>query len=346
MPPQLRDFAALRRGRGKLDCRATQGGARRPEPVSIETDPVQSALIRIGTRGSPLALAQARETAERLRAAHGLGEEAIEIVVIRTSGDRIQDRTLTEAGGKGLFTKEIEEALIDRRIDLAVHSSKDMPTVLPRGLTLAAFLPREDVRDAFVSLRARSLAELPAGALVGTASLRRQALVLKARPDLRVVPLRGNVETRLGKLEGGTVDATLLAAAGLKRLGKIGRATALLSAEEFLPAVGQGAICIETRADDAHVRSLVAPLNDAATATALACERAFLAALDGSCRTPIAGYARLLGGRLVFDGMIVTPDGRTAHAARRAGAPDEAAAMGTDAGAELKGRGGPAFFAR
>ena len=205
--------------------------------------------IRIGTRGSPLALAQARMVHAAL-AAQGAGE--IEIVAIRTSGDRIQDRPLSEAGGKGLFTKEIEEALLAGTIDLAVHSAKDMPTLLPDGLMLAACLPREDVRDAFISRKAASLRELPQGAVVGTASLRRQAMVKRLRPDVSVVPLRGNVETRLRKLEAGEVDATLLALAGLKRLGLADKATALLDTQEFLPAVGQGAITIEARTDDAR----------------------------------------------------------------------------------------------
>src|SRR5258705_58996 len=265
--------------------------------------------IRIGTRGSPLALAQARMTRAALAAALGASEEAIEIVMIRTSGDRIQDRPLSEAGGKGLFTKEIEEALLAGTIDLAVHSAKDMPTVLPDGLILAACLPREDVRDAFISRKAATLGDLPQGAVVGTASLRRQAMVKRLRPDVSVVPLRGNVETRLRKLEAGEVDATLLALAGLKRLGLADKATALLDAQEFLPAVGQGAITIEARIDDARTRELLAKIDHADTSVALDCERAFLAVLDGSCRTPIAGHATLQGDTLNFRGMILRPDG-------------------------------------
>src|ERR1700676_5088435 len=207
-----------------------------------------SMLLRIGTRGSPLALAQARELRARLVAAHGLAEAAIEIVVIRTSGDRIQDRPLSEVGGKGLFTKEIEDALLNRTIDLAVHSAKDMPTLLPDGLMLAACLPREDVRDVFISRKAASLCELPQGAVVGSASLRRQAMVKRLRPDITVVPFRGNVETRLKKLDDGVVDATLLALAGLNRLGRAPAATSILDIDSFLPAVGQGAIGIEARA--------------------------------------------------------------------------------------------------
>lgn len=302
-------------------------------------------LLRIGTRGSPLALAQAEDVRARLAAAHALDPTAIEICVIRTSGDAIQDRPLAEVGGKGLFTKEIEQALFGNTIDLAVHSAKDMETVLPAGLVAAAFLPREDVRDAFISRKARTLAELPEGAVVGTASLRRQAIVRRLRPDLRVVSLRGNVETRLRKLAAGEVDATLLALAGLKRLGLAAAARSVFSVDEFLPAVGQGAIAIEIRAADERTRDLIAPINDADTMAALTAERAFLAALDGSCKTPIAGHARIAeAGVLTLRGMIVTPDGRAAHETSRTGAVGEAAALGADAGAELKQRAGPNFF--
>jgi hydroxymethylbilane synthase len=315
-----------------------------------------TSILRIGSRGSPLALAQAREVQGRLAAAGGLDAERIEIKVIRTTGDKIQDRPLTEAGGKGLFTKEIEEALLSGAIDLAVHSTKDMTTVLPPGLVLAAFLPREDARDAFISRplptlphsRGRAgvgaLLELAAGAVVGTASLRRQALVKRLRPDLAVVPLRGNVETRLRKLEAGEADATLLAVAGLKRLGLISAATAILELDDFLPAVGQGAIGIETRADDAATRSLVAEIGDPDTATAVAAERAFLAVLDGSCRTPIAGHARIDRDVVRFRGMIVKPDGSEAFEARREGPVAQAAELGADAGRELKARAGADFF--
>ena len=306
----------------------------------------KTTILRIGSRGSPLALAQAREVQSRLAAAWALAIEQIEIKVIRTTGDVIQDRPLAEAGGKGLFTKEIEEALIAGAIDLAVHSSKDMPTILPPGLILAAFLPREDTRDAFISRRAKTLNELPPGAQVGTASLRRQAMVKRLRPDLAIAPLRGNVETRLRKVEAGEFDATLLAVAGLKRLGLIAAATALLDIDEFLPAVGQGAIGIETRADDAATRALVARIDDAATATALAAERAFLGVLDGSCRTPIGGHARLVDGVLHFRGMIVKPDGSEALEVIRKGSSEQAAALGADAGRELKARAGADFFAR
>src|SRR5580704_6160646 len=279
----------------------------------------ESPVLRIGSRGSPLALVQAREVQSRLAAACGLDPVRIEIKVIRTTGDVVQDRPLNELGGKGLFTKAIEDALISGAIDLAVHSSKDMTTVLPPGLMLSAFLPREDPRDAFISSRAKSLRELPAGAVIGTASLRRQALVKRIRPDLAVVPLRGNVETRLRKIEVGEADATLLAVAGLKRLGLLSAAAALLDIDEFLPAVGQGAIGIETRAGDTATLALVARIDDADTATALAAERAFLAVLDGSCRTPIGGHARISGGTIRFHGIIVKPDGSAAFEVRREG---------------------------
>jgi hydroxymethylbilane synthase len=282
---------------------------------------------------------------QALAQAHGLDPERIEIVTIRTSGDRIQDRPLAEAGGKGLFTKEIEEALLARTIDLAVHSSKDMPTALPPGLVLTAFMPREDARDAFISRKAASIAELPRGAVVGTASLRRQAMMKRLRPDLGVVPLRGNVETRLRKIDEGVADVTLLALAGLKRLGLTDAATAVLSIDEFLPAVGQGAIGIEARADDTSTREMLAAIDHADTHHALLCERAFLAVLDGSCRTPIAGHATVAGARIKFRGMIVKPDGSEAHDALREGAVSDAAKLGADAGAELKGHAGPDFFA-
>jgi hydroxymethylbilane synthase len=306
----------------------------------------ETSILRIGSRGSPLALVQACEVRDRLAAARGLDADWIEIKVIRTTGDVVVDRPLTEAGGKGLFTKEIEDALLAGAIDLAVHSSKDMPTVVPAGLALSAFLPREDARDAFISRKAKSLGDLPVGAVVGTASLRRQALVRRLRPDLMVVPLRGNVETRLRKVEAGDVDATLLAVAGLKRLGLLAAATALLDVDEFLPAVGQGAIGIETRADDAATRAIVAAIDDLDTATAVTAERAFLAVLDGSCRTPIAGHARISAGAIRFRGLIAKPDGSAAVEVLREGRREDAAALGADAGHELKRRAGGDFFAR
>jgi hydroxymethylbilane synthase len=300
-------------------------------------------MLQIGSRGSPLALIQARAVKDRLAAA-GVDATRIEIVAIRTTGDKIQDRPLAEAGGKGVFTKEIEEALLAGAIDLAVHSSKDLPTILPAGLILAGFLQREDPRDAFISRKAKTLGELPPGAIVGTASPRRQAFVRRLRPDIKVVTLRGNVETRLDKLEAGDVDATLLAVAGLKRLGLLAAATTILEPEEFLPAVGQGAIGIETRADDAGTRALVARINDPDTEAALAAERAFLAVLDGSCRTPIGGYARVNGNQLSFRGMIAKPDGSEAFDVAREGRREAAAQLGAAAGRELRARASADFF--
>ncbi|MCC6734730.1 MAG: hydroxymethylbilane synthase [Bauldia sp.] len=305
---------------------------------------MQTPLLRLGTRGSPLALAQAHEIAGRLADAHGFDRSEVEIVVIKTTGDAVTDRPLSDVGGKGLFTKELEDALLDRRIDLAVHSSKDMPTVLPAGLDLAAFPPREDVRDAFLSGKAKTLAELPEGAVLGTSSLRRKAMALMARPDLRVVEFRGNVATRMRKLEEGVADATLLAMAGLNRLGLRSHVASVIEVWDFLPAVGQGAIGVETRTDDLRVRELLAPVNDPATATALHAERAFLATLDGSCRTPIGGLAVLRGAEVHFEGIIVSPDGTRSHRAARTGAIADAAELGRDAGAELARRGGPNFF--
>jgi hydroxymethylbilane synthase len=306
---------------------------------------VAAAALRIGTRGSPLALAQARQVRERLAAAHGLSAADIELRTIRTTGDAIRDRPLTELGGKGLFTKEIEEALAAGAIDLAVHSAKDMPTVLPPGLTIAATTTREDARDVFISRKAASLRDLPPGAVVGTASLRRQALVKRLRGDLGVAALRGNVETRLRKLDEGAVDAILLALAGLKRLGLASAATAILPVDEFLPAVGQGIIAIESRESDDRTRALLAPINDADAAVALAAERAFLAVLDGSCRTPIAGHATVTAGRLHLRGLIAKPDGSVVHETQRQGAVSDAARLGADAGRELKARAGSDFFA-
>lgn len=303
-----------------------------------------SPLLRIGSRGSPLALAQARQTREQLVASLGCEAEAISVSVIRTSGDAIQDRSLADAGGKGLFTKEIEEALLAGAIDLAVHSAKDMPTLLPEGLTIAACLPREDPRDVFISRRARTLADLPRGAKVGTASMRRQALVRRQRPDVEVVTLRGNVETRLAKLDAGQVDATLLALAGLKRLGLSEAATAILEPGEFLPAVGQGIIALETREDDERTRAALAAIDAHAARTALVCERAFLARLDGSCRSPIAGHAVVDGGTVRFRGMVLRPDGSDAREAERSGGLADAAVLGADAGDELRRHVGPAFF--
>lgn len=302
--------------------------------------------LRVGTRGSPLALAQAYETKRRLLAAHAdLAEDDIEIVVISTKGDRIQDRALSEVGGKGLFTEEIEAGLANGDLDMAVHSMKDMPTDLPDGLTIRCFLPREDARDAFISSKAASLSELPGGSVVGTSSLRRQAQVLHRRPDLTVVPFRGNVQTRLRKLGEGQADATFLAMAGLRRLDMADVAAGVVEINDMLPAVAQGAIGVEQRTDDARVSAYLAPLNDPGTETRVACERAFLKVLDGSCRTPIAGHAAFTeNGRLSFYGMILRPDGSEAHTAARAGSPDDAVNMGKSTGQELRAKGGAGFF--
>jgi len=300
--------------------------------------------LRIGTRGSPLALVQARIVRARLAVALGVDEAAIEVVVIRTSGDMIQDRPLAEEGGKGLFTKEIEEALLDGRIDLAVHSAKDMPTDLPEGLMLAACLEREDPRDVFISLKAGSLADLPQGATLGTTSPRRQAIAKRARSDLRIVPMRGNVETRLRKLADGECDATILALAGLKRLGLESHATRIMSADEFLSAAGQGAIGIETRENDTRTREVLTRINHADTLVAIACERAFLGVLDGTCTTPISAHATIAGTAINFRGLIARPDGSAAHDITGTGRRQDAIKIGTDAGHELKHRAGPTFF--
>jgi hydroxymethylbilane synthase len=301
-------------------------------------------VLKIGTRGSPLALIQARETRQRLMAAHGLPEDAFEVVPIATTGDNIQDRALTEAGGKGLFTKELEDALYDRRIDIAVHSSKDMPTQLPEGLELSAFLPREDARDAFIGKTAKSIAELPHGAKIGSSSLRRQALIRRLRPDLDVVLFRGNVQTRLRKFDEGVAEGTILALAGLKRLGLEEIVTDLMALEDFPPAPGQGAICIESRIGDRAVREMLVAIDHQPTGQALACERAFLAALDGSCRTPIAGYATIDGDRLSFNGLIITPDGTKSHAIKAEGQAGDAARIGQKAGEDVRARAGETFF--
>lgn len=305
---------------------------------------MQTKTLKIGTRGSALALAQARETRSRLMQHHGMREDDIEIVVISTSGDRIQDRPLAEVGGKGLFTLEIEEQLADGRIDLAVHSSKDMPTFLPEGLHLSIFLEREDPRDAFIGRSVKTLLELPQGAVVGSASLRRQALIRRVRPDLKVINFRGNVETRLRKLADGEVDATFLAYAGLRRLGLGEIVTELMDVRTFPPAPGQGAITVESRIGDERVDSLLAPLDHLPTSTALACERAFLGALDGSCRTPIAGLATVSGDRLSFHGMILLPDGSEAHEVAGEGALADAAEIGRDAAQRVRARAGAHFF--
>ena len=291
--------------------------------------------LRIGTRGSPMALAQTGMVRDRIVAANpGLETE---IVVVSTVADRVLDRPLSEIGGKGLFTKELEQALFADEVDVAVHSMKDVETWLPDGLVIACILERDDPRDAFLSANgADGFADLLEGARVGTSSLRRGAQVLMRRPDLRIVPLRGNANTRMRKLESGECDATLLALAGLQRLGMEGVAKSVLSIEEMLPAVAQGALGIETRAGDDDIRALLSPIACATTTTALDAERGLLAELDGSCRTPIAALARIEGERLSLDGLLFLPDGSRYWAVRREGAAADAAAIGQDAGAELK----------
>jgi len=302
--------------------------------------------LRIGTRGSPLALYQAREVAARLAALLGRGpEEAAEIVVIKTTGDRVQDRNLSELGGKGLFTKEIEEALLTGEIDLAVHSMKDMPSTLPGGLVIDCLLEREDPRDAFLSHTAHSLAELPKGAVVGTSSLRRAAQIRAKRPDLSIVPFRGNVETRLAKLERGVADATLLAMAGLNRMALTHHARGPVSTDDMLPAVAQGAIGVERRENDARIGDLLAKLHHAETGFRVEAERGLLRVLDGSCRSPIAALAELKGERLILRGMLLTPDGSKVLDVTREGLAHDARLMGEDAGLDLKRRAGPEFFA-
>lgn len=306
--------------------------------------PQPPTLLRIGTRGSPLALAQANLARARIAAAQGCDIERIGIVPIRTTGDTIKDRPLAEAGGKGLFTKEIEEALIAGDVDIAVHSAKDMPTLLPQGLVIAACLPREDARDVLISRGAKSIADLKRGAVVGTASMRRQALVKRLRPDVQVVTFRGNVETRIAKLEAGAVDATLLALAGLKRLGLADAATAVLSVDEFLPAVGQGIVIMQTCEKREDVFELLSSVNDEGSFIAISAERGFLAALDGSCRSPIAGHATISDGQVRFRGMILREDGSEVFECQRDGPVAEAAALGRDAGAELRGRAPPGLL--
>ena len=301
---------------------------------------MQERHVRIGTRGSALALAQAHEVRARLMAAHGLPEPAFEIVVIKTTGDMILDRPLAEVGGKGLFTKEIEDALIEKRIDLAVHSMKDMQTALPNGLTIGATLPREDVRDAFISLKHRNFESLPEGAVVGTSSLRRQAQIKRIRPDLQIVGFRGNVQTRLTKLRDEVAEATFLACAGLRRLGLADHITAAIPTESMLPAVAQGAIGIEIRSDDDDTAALIEPLNDKTTALCVTAERAFLATLEGSCRTPIAGLARLDGGTLTFKGETLSPDGRLQVVSTKSGPASAAADLGVTVADDILSRGG------
>jgi hydroxymethylbilane synthase len=298
--------------------------------------------LRIGTRGSPLALAQAHETQDRLAAAHA-GLET-EIVIIKTTGDKILDRPLADIGGKGLFTKEIDEAMLADDIDIAVNSMKDVPTWLPDGIILPCMLPREDPRDAFISSNAAEIEGLKQGAIVGTSSLRRQAQILHRRPDLKVVSLRGNVQTRLRKLEEGEVDATFLALAGLNRLGMADAATSVVPVDVCLPAVGQGAIGITCRENDARTQEILEPLNNLATLTCVTAERAMLEVLDGSCRTPIGGLGELEGGEFTLRCLVARTDGSELLETSRKGAAVDAVSLGKDAGAELLRRAGPGYF--
>ncbi|SNS87551.1 hydroxymethylbilane synthase [Tropicimonas sediminicola] len=304
--------------------------------------------LRIGTRGSPLALAQAYETRTRLAVAFDLPETAFEIVVIKTTGDDraliAADRPLKEIGGKGLFTKEIEEDLLAGRIDIAVHSMKDMPVEQPTGLTLDCYLPREDVRDAFVTLDGKAFGDLPEGAVVGTSSLRRRAQLLFRRPDLQVVEFRGNVQTRMRKLTEGVAEATFLACAGLNRLGLDDVRRTPIAAEDMLPAVAQGAIGIERRTDDSAAAALLDAIHDGPTGQRLAAERAYLAALDGSCETPIAGLAELSGGEVTLRGEILRPDGSECLTDHGSAPIADGAALGREIAARLLDRAGPGFF--
>ena len=307
--------------------------------------PTPAQPLRIGTRGSPLALAQANETRALLGRAWDLPSEAFEVVVIRTTGDRVIDRPLSQIGGKGLFTKEIEDALLDESIDIAVHSMKDMPVAQPEGLVLDGYLEREDPRDAFVSLKHAAIPDLPEGATVGTSSLRRKSQILARRPDLKVVEFRGNVQTRLRKLGDEVAEATFLAMAGLNRLRMLGEVPATaIGEDEMLPAIAQGAIGIERRGADTRVAALLEPIHHEETAQRLACERAFLAALDGSCQTPIAGLAELEGGRLRFRGEILRPDGSEVLAEAGDCAIADGADLGRELGEALRRIAGPGFF--
>ena len=299
-------------------------------------------LLRVGTRASPLAIAQTSLVCGRLATLYPSLE--LEVVEITTTGDKIVDRRLSEVGGKGLFAKEIEEALMEGRIDAAVHSMKDLETRLPDGLCIGAVLAREDPRDAFIGKDVVALEALPHGAVVGTASLRRQAQLLSFRPDLEIVPLRGNVGTRIDKIKAGHADATLLALAGLKRLGMEGAVTQVVSPEIMLPAVAQGAIGVEIRDDDERARDVFAAINDEDSAICVTVERAFLAALDGSCQTPIAGLAEVARGRISLRALVARPDGTEVRQANRQADASDALAMAADVGHELRAAIGPDFF--
>jgi len=300
--------------------------------------------LRIGTRGSPLALAQAYETRERLSIAFGLSLDSFEIVVIKTTGDKVLNRPLKEIGGKGLFTKEIEEALLQESIDIAVHSMKDMPVQQPDGLILDTFLPREDVRDAFVSRIHKSLADIPQGATVGTSSLRRKAQLMSKRPDLKIVEFRGNVQTRLKKLDDGVAECTFLAVAGLNRLKMEDIITAPISTDEMLPAVAQGAIGIERREKDIKVATMLEAIHNSTTGLLLSAERAFLEALDGSCETPIAGLAEFKNENLRFRGEILKTDGSEVYSDEQVVSKEDATLVGIEMAHKLLSQAGNDFF--
>ena len=306
---------------------------------------MRSNPLRIATRASPMALHQAELVRARLREAHPhlVAADAIALVPIRTTGDRVLNRQLAEIGGKGLFTKEIEEALLGGRVDLAVHSLKDMETVLPDGLEVACILARDDPRDALVSRWSGGLAAVPPQARVGTSSLRRRAQLLRRRGDLEIVPIRGNVDTRLGKVAAGEVDALIVAVCGLERLGKGAAVAEILDPSVMLPAVGQGALAVEIRADDERAKHLLAPLHDLASAACVTAERAMLAALDGSCRTPIGGLAVIAGDRVTLDGLLLTPDGAGERRGRVSGDRSDAERLGRELGQRLRRDAGPEF---
>ncbi|WP_170751964.1 hydroxymethylbilane synthase [Ruegeria lacuscaerulensis] len=312
------------------------------------TLPSPAQPLKIGTRGSPLALAQAYETRQRLAAAFDLPEEAFEIVVIKTTGDNRAmidaDRPLKEIGNKGLFTKEIEEAMLRGDIDIAVHSTKDMPVEQPAGLVLDTFLPREDVRDAFISPSLKSIHDLPRGATVGTSSLRRRAQLLNRRPDLNVVEFRGNVQTRLKKLADGVADCTFLAMAGIRRLNMEDVPATAIAPEDMLPAIAQGTIGIERRSDDSRAAGMLEAIHHIKTGQRLAAERALLAALDGSCETPIAGLAEINAGQLHLRGEVLRPDGSEAITEDVEGSIEDGVEMGRTVAKTLLAQAGAGFF--
>lgn len=298
--------------------------------------------LRLGARASPLSIAQANLVCKRLKSFYP--KLKVEVVKFTTAGDRSIDRRLAEIGGKGLFAKEIEEALLACDIDAAVHSMKDLETQLPEGLLVGAVLPREDPRDAFIGNKVLALEALPNGALVGTASMRRQAQLLAFRPDLEIVLLRGNVGTRIEKVKAGDVDATLLALAGLRRLNIEGVVSQIISTNVMLPAVAQGAICVEIREDDSGMRTMFSAINDGDSALCVSVERKFLSVLDGSCHTPIAGLAEVNGDQVKLRALVARPDGTGLMQTKGLAPVSDALAMGAEVGGELKSKMGSNFF--